>query len=128
MSQFIDPTKPGGLLRKLYGDDAAELVTRKLRDGSVDPEQVTIQGIARKQLGLEFLTVSELNSLGSSYCGLFWHPEDTFIIVSFKGTNPTDFMEWNTDFTFQMREAGQWLRGFGKGRHLNLLRHYFTEI
>ena len=115
-SHRVDPTIPGARIRALCGITGADSVIEQIRKSRIDHEEETIQDIASKYLGLQFLTVSELNCLGSSYCGLFWDPEDNFIIVGFRGTNATDFTEWNTDFTFQMHEAGQWLRGFGKGR------------
>lgn len=112
-SNAIDTSRPGAHILALCGALGAELVTAELHDSN--HEEATIKRIANDRLGLRYLTVSDMNSFGSSYCGLFWDPEDTFIIASFRGTNPTDFTEWNTDFTFQMREAGSWLRGFGKG-------------
>lgn len=109
-----DMTAPGQRLSEACGTEGAKLVRAQLHGDNT--EEATISQLATR-LGLRYSTVSELNSAGSAYCGLFWDPNSTFIIVAFKGTNPTDFMEWSTDFTFQPLEAGQWLRGFGKGRH-----------
>ena len=104
----------GNRIAELCGDDGAQAVYASLHANS--PEESKIFQIARERLGLEFTTVSELNSAGASFCGLFWDSEENFIVVSFKGTNPIDYMEWNTDFTVNMRKAGQWLSGFGRGQ------------
>ena len=103
----------GERISELCGDEGAEAVDASLHANS--REENTIKRIARERLGLVFTTVSELNSAGAAFCGLFWDPEDNFIIVSFKGTNPVDYMEWTTDFTCNMRQAGQWLSEFGRG-------------
>ncbi len=109
----IDHEQPGSVLRHVCGEKSAEAVNAKLHEGN--EEEDTIREIATKDLGLLYYPVSELNSLGSPFCALFWDPTDNFIIVSFKGTTPTDFMEWRTDFTFNTRDANSWLNGFGRG-------------
>jgi hypothetical protein len=75
----------------------------------------TITDIAREELQLQFHAVSELNSAGAAFCGLFWDPRENFLIVAFRGTNPTDYREWTTDFTVAMVDAGRWLGDFGRG-------------
>ncbi|KAH8113125.1 alpha/beta-hydrolase [Phellopilus nigrolimitatus] len=105
-------TPPGSHITDLCGITGAQAVTAELHGASA--EENTICSIARDKLGLSYSTVSELNNTGSAFCGLFWDPQDTFVIVAFKGTTPADFKEWTGDFTFQMREAGLWLRGFGR--------------
>lgn len=109
----LSETRPGSHITELCGTTGAQAVTDQLHDSS--EEENMIRSIAGDKLGLRYSTVSELNSAGSALCGLFWDPRDTFIIVAFKGTTPTDFSEWSADFTFQLRDAGLWLRGFGKG-------------
>lgn len=80
----------------------------------VRQQEATIHGLA-EHLGLQFNIVSELGSTDSAFCGLFWDPKSTFIIVAFRGTSPTDFTEWTNNFTFHPQSAGAWLRGFGRG-------------
>jgi hypothetical protein len=103
----------GQRISELCGQDGARDVDASLHENS--HEENVIVTTARDRLGLEFTTVSELNSAGGAFCGLFWDPEENFIIVSFKGTNPVDYMEWTTDFSCSMRDAGQWLSDFGRG-------------
>lgn len=109
----LSERRPGTHITELCGTAGAKAVIDELH--SMSPEEDTIHAIAHDKLGLHYSTVSELNTTGSAFCGLFWDPRDSFIIVAFKGTTPTDFTEWASDFTFQLREAGLWLRGFGKG-------------
>ena len=113
--------RPGMHILDACGAPGASAVISALH--SMNVEERTIRGIAKTRLGLCYSTVSELNSLGSAFCGLFWDPEETFVIAAFRGTSPTDFKEWTTDFTFQMREAGLWLTGFGRGEsHISRLK------
>ncbi|CAG8543264.1 7665_t:CDS:2 [Acaulospora morrowiae] len=68
--------------------------------------------------GLEFTSISELNTAdGGSFCGMFYNDDENFIVVSFKGTSPTNFGEWISNLTFQCVDArgflyGQVHRGF----------------
>ncbi|KAF8610123.1 alpha/beta-hydrolase [Ceratobasidium sp. AG-I] len=64
--------------------------------------------------GIEYEPLSELNSVGSSFAALFWHPREPWIAVAFKGTSPTEFDEWVTDLTFTREDIGKWIPGFGK--------------
>jgi len=65
-------------------------------------------------LGMKYSTVSELNSQTSAAVGMFWDPKSTYIILAFKGTQPDEFVEWSGDFSYEPRDAGNWLRGWGK--------------
>lgn len=65
--------------------------------------------------GIEYEPVSELNGVGSAFAALFWHPNEPWIVVAFKGTSPTEFDEWVTDLTFTREDIGHWIPGFGKG-------------
>lgn len=87
-----DTPHPGSRIEELCGIEGAQAVSAELHEAS--PEENTIMQIARDNLGLQYTTISEMNSVGSAFCGLFWDPNDTFIIVAFKGTTPTDFAEW----------------------------------
>ncbi|KAL5636128.1 hypothetical protein ACGC1H_004819 [Rhizoctonia solani] len=64
--------------------------------------------------GIEYEPVSELNGVGSAFAALFWHPEEPWIVVAFKGTSPTEFDEWVTDLTFTREDISHWIPGFGK--------------
>jgi len=65
------------------------------------------------RLEFKYATVSELNSQTSAFCGFFWDPKSNFIIVAFKGTSPTEFVEWADDFSYEPVQAGDYIRGFG---------------
>ena len=109
----LSEARPGAQIAQLCGDAGADAVIEELHNHS--STETNIYSIARDKLGLCYTTISELNCIGSAGCGLFWDPHGTFIILAFKGTTPSDFAEWSTDFTFQLRDAGLWLRGFGRG-------------
>ncbi|KZT35994.1 hypothetical protein SISSUDRAFT_1050578 [Sistotremastrum suecicum HHB10207 ss-3] len=64
--------------------------------------------------GLEYSTVSELNSQGEAFCGLFWSERGNFIILAYRGTAPTDFVEWSTDLSYELREGGTLIRGWDR--------------
>ncbi|KAG8733182.1 hypothetical protein FRC11_008108, partial [Ceratobasidium sp. 423] len=64
--------------------------------------------------GIEYEPVSELNSVGSAFAALFWHPNEPWVVVAFKGTSPTEFDEWVTDLTFTREDIGHIIPGFGK--------------
>ncbi|KAG9123916.1 hypothetical protein FRC07_013527 [Ceratobasidium sp. 392] len=64
--------------------------------------------------GIEYEPVSELNGVGSAFAALFWHPNEPWIVVAFKGTSPTEFDEWVTDLTFTREHIGTHIPGFGK--------------
>jgi len=65
-------------------------------------------------LGIEFEPVSELNSMSSAYSALFWDVNSNWIIVAFKGTSPSEFDEWITDFNFTRVPVDKDLPGYGK--------------
>ncbi|CUA72251.1 Cullin-7 [Rhizoctonia solani] len=64
--------------------------------------------------GIEYEPVSELNGVGSAFAALFWHPDEPWVVVAFKGTSPTEFDEWVTDLTFTREDISHWIPGFGK--------------
>ncbi|ORE03889.1 alpha/beta-hydrolase [Rhizopus microsporus var. microsporus] len=61
--------------------------------------------------GLQFAGVTELKSLGGPFCGLYWSNEYPVIIVSFKGTTPTNYSEFLVDATLQRTDARAYLFG-----------------
>lgn len=103
--------------------------TRPLTTDAANPQEATDahisptgpapgDGTIRAHLygsGIEYEPLSELNSVGSSFAALFWHPREPWIVVAFKGTSPTEFDEWVTDLTFTREDIGKWIPGFGKG-------------
>lgn len=64
--------------------------------------------------GLNYAPVSELNTRDSAYAALFWDPSSNWIILAFKGTSPTEYNDWVTDFDYQTVDADLELPGFGK--------------
>lgn len=106
-----DLAEPGQVLKDVVGSQAAALVSECLHKHNDEENEMT--RFAAK-LGMKYATVSELNSQTSACSGLFWDPTSTFIILAFKGTSPDEFVEWAGDFTYEPRDAGDWVRGFGK--------------
>ncbi|KAG0206194.1 hypothetical protein BGX28_002329 [Mortierella sp. GBA30] len=62
-----------------------------------------------KLLGMRFLGISELKSLGGPYAGLFYN--DEAIILVFKGTSVLAFNEYLIDATIQRVKAHEYLYG-----------------
>ena len=114
--------QPGQRATEACGKEGAAEIKKSLKDSAEDKIATIAAG-----LGLEYCTVSDLNTVGSSFCGLFWNPQDTFIIVAFKGTTPTDFKEWKTDFTFHFKDGNSWLQGFDKGLFIYTCFHLRCE-
>ena len=46
-----------------------------------------------------------------SFCGMFLSKKYNFIAVAFKGTTPTNFIEWLNNLTFQCVDARTYLFG-----------------
>jgi hypothetical protein len=113
----LHTSKPGELLCAILGPDVAQDVNTHLHTNA---EEDALAAFASR-LGLRYNTVSELNSQGSAFCGMFWDPASTWIILAYKGTSPTEFVEWTTDFSFTPRDAGHWIRGWGKGTSYDCL-------
>ncbi|CAB4438876.1 unnamed protein product [Rhizophagus irregularis] len=87
-----------------------ENIEHKIRDMiGQDEEQIKEQ---IKEFDLNFTSISELNTDdGGSFCGMFWSIKENFIIISFKGTTPTNFAEWLGNLTFQCVDARNYLFG-----------------
>ncbi|BFZ56232.1 hypothetical protein PYCC9005_003276 [Savitreella phatthalungensis] len=70
-----------------------------------------------RKLGLNYQTVSELDTgFGGSFCGFFIPSErvsgcDDFLVVTFKGTTPTDPTEFIVDADFTKTDASEYLAG-----------------
>ncbi|RIA94560.1 Alpha/Beta hydrolase protein [Glomus cerebriforme] len=64
-----------------------------------------------REFNLQFTSLSELNTLGGPYVGMFWSEENNFIIIACKGTTPTNFSEWLTNASFQRMDARDYLFG-----------------
>ena len=64
------------------------------------------------RLNLSYITVSELDSgYGGPYCGLFTPEDNSFAILAFKGTTPTDPTEFIIDADFLKVPASRYLAG-----------------
>ncbi|RIA91297.1 Alpha/Beta hydrolase protein [Glomus cerebriforme] len=92
----------------------ADNIERKIRD-MIDKDENKVRDHQFKDFDLNYLnftSVSELNtSDGGSFCGMFWSDIENFIVVSFKGTTPTNFAEWLGNLTFQCVDARSYLFG-----------------
>src|SRR5581483_5352695 len=74
-------------------------LTKKLKDS-----ENAIHNQAH-QWGLKFTSLSELNSLGGPFSGMFWSEQHNFIVVVFKGTTPLNFEDFVIDLMFQRVDA-----------------------
>ena len=86
---------PGDLIREVFG-----------RAGLIDVKQVLKRSsnVARiqeftRRMEVEFEPVSELTSMSSAYCALFWDVNSNWIVVAFKGTY----------FEFRFAPLHEWL-------------------
>ncbi|RGB30203.1 Alpha/Beta hydrolase protein [Rhizophagus diaphanus] len=64
-----------------------------------------------EEFDIKFTSLSELNTLGGPYAGMFWSDKGNFIVIAIKGTTPTNFNEWLTNATFQRMDARSYLFG-----------------
>ena len=109
----VDPSisQPGEVLQTAVGSATAKKILASLHQNN--NEESEMASFAAR-LKIEYATVSELNSQSSAFCGCFWDPKSNYIIVAFKGTEPTEFDEWAGDFSYEPVEAGDYIRGFGR--------------
>ncbi|GES74656.1 alpha/beta hydrolase protein [Rhizophagus clarus] len=84
----------------------------------IDDCRVAYEDIDKKakKLKMKFLPLSELGIPDSLFSGMYLSEhnddlENNFIVVTFKGTSPTNFVEWLTDFLFMRVDASQFLFG-----------------
>ncbi|RHZ86973.1 hypothetical protein Glove_41g108 [Diversispora epigaea] len=61
--------------------------------------------------GMKFTSLSELNSLGGPFAGMFYSEEHNFIVVVFKGTTPTNFEDFVVDLMLQRVDAKSFVFG-----------------
>lgn len=107
-------TVPGNLLASVLSAASYRRLLSALRSSLSSGSQSRVTALADGHLSLSFRVVSELNSPGASFCGLFWDPHANFVVVAFRGTDPTTYAEWETNFTCQMSGAEMWMSGFGR--------------
>ncbi|CAG8787221.1 19494_t:CDS:2 [Dentiscutata erythropus] len=69
----------------------------------------TIRNQAKKW-HLTFTSLTELNSCGDSFAGLFYSEKHNFIVVAFKGPTSDDFEKWFTDLVFQHEDGRSFIR------------------
>ncbi|CAB4474453.1 alpha/beta-hydrolase [Rhizophagus irregularis] len=91
------------------GDDFEDLID-ECREAYEDIDKKA------KDLKFNFLPLSELNSPDSLFSGMYLsehknNQENNFIVITFKGTSPTNFTEWLTDFLFMRVDASQFVFG-----------------
>ncbi|KAF0528729.1 alpha/beta-hydrolase [Gigaspora margarita] len=92
-----------------HSDDNRSVDIKKITDKLLESER-EIQKEA-KEIGLEFISITECNVIEGPYGGLYWSESHNFIIVSFKGTDPLNLAEWLTNFSLQRMDAKQFLFG-----------------
>ncbi|CAG8438417.1 1589_t:CDS:2 [Diversispora eburnea] len=61
--------------------------------------------------GMKFTSLSELNSLGGPFSGMFYSEEHSFIVAVFKGTTPTNFEDFIVDLMLQRVDARSFVFG-----------------
>ncbi|CAG8510910.1 1022_t:CDS:2 [Acaulospora morrowiae] len=78
----------------------------KLLDQSEEPVRERA-----KHFGLKFMSLTECNSVGGPYAGIFWSEDHNFIILSFKGTDALSLTQWLTNFSLHRMDARPYLFG-----------------
>uniref|UniRef100_A0A1D1ZB98 Phospholipase A1-II 1 n=1 Tax=Anthurium amnicola TaxID=1678845 RepID=A0A1D1ZB98_9ARAE len=82
-----------------------KIVTDLLRESEIRIHQQA------SKWGLTFTSLSELNSLGGPFSGMFWSEQHNFIVVVFKGTTPLNFEDFVIDLMFQRVDARSFVFG-----------------
>ncbi|KIM20347.1 hypothetical protein M408DRAFT_82147 [Serendipita vermifera MAFF 305830] len=118
---FSNPPTPSALL-DAFGKTATSHI-RALLHGSEGDDVIT-KLVGR--LGIEYEPVSELNSASSSYAAIFWEKRSNWVVLAFKGTSPSEFDEWLTDFDITRVHAGHRLPGY-KEVHRGFKARLFPE-
>ncbi len=81
---------PGELIRDVFGRVGLTDVNQKLKHSRTVGR---IQQFTR-QMEIEFEPISELTSMSSAYCALFWDTKSNWIVVAFKGTYSESDLAW----------------------------------
>ncbi|KZT37545.1 alpha/beta-hydrolase [Sistotremastrum suecicum HHB10207 ss-3] len=121
---LFELSHPGGLLGAVRHDAEAEIAFQASKDkyqhnrGDAEIAKVT------RRYHIQYAVASELNSVSSAFSALFWDAHSNWIVVAFKGTSPTEYDEWVSDFTYLLEEAGEYIRGFSKV-HRGFLKRMF---
>ncbi|KAG8842661.1 hypothetical protein FRB96_004936 [Tulasnella sp. 330] len=101
---------PGAVINSLFeSSDVARII--KTLDATAEYSEAFIKDFT-KRYGLAFAVASELQTTSQAYCSLFWEPKGKWVVVAFKGTDPTSFDEWATDFTCTFVDASRDIPGF----------------
>ncbi|CAG8596846.1 4542_t:CDS:2 [Gigaspora rosea] len=82
---------------------------KKITDKLIESEKAIRE--EAKEIGLEFVSITECNVIDGPYGGLYWSEKRNFIIVSFRGTDPLNTAEWFTNFSLQRMDAKSFLFG-----------------
>jgi len=61
-----------------------------------------------------YAPVSELQTSESAYCSFFWDPNGKWIVVTFKGTGPTEYADWIADLTTSLTKVDDYLPTFSQ--------------
>ena len=81
---------PGDLIRDVFGrvglTDINQTLKRSRTVGRI--QQFT------REMDIEFEPISELSSMSSAYCALFWDAKSNWIVVAFKGTYSESDPAW----------------------------------
>ncbi|KAG8988344.1 hypothetical protein FRB94_000892, partial [Tulasnella sp. JGI-2019a] len=104
------PDEPGAVVGALFTRRDADHIIDLLDAGAVESEAPIRKFVKRYEL--QFAVVSELQTTSQAYCSLFWEPRGKWVVVAFKGTDPTSFEEWSTGFTTTFVDSARDIPGF----------------
>lgn len=119
LSALLDP---GHLMKSVLGDVKADEISHDIQNNDADN---AIREFTRGY-GIEYAPVSELNSVSSAYAAIFWDAKSNWIVAAFKGTSPTEYDEWVSDFNYILASAAAHIKGFGKV-HRGFLQRMFPD-
>ena len=93
LARLKDFPGPGDLIRDVFGRGGHTDIHQVLKRS---PNVNRIQQFTRR-MEIEFEPVSELTSMSSAYCALFWEANSNWIVVAFKGTYFESDLAWLND-------------------------------
>jgi hypothetical protein len=64
--------------------------------------------------GVGYAPISELQTSESAFCSFFWDPKGKWIVVTFKGTGPTEYADWIADLTTSLTQVDDYLPKFSQ--------------